>query len=49
MGKWGGWLSKNLYVLAAFIGGFLPVSGYYLWWKRKFGKKGKAEGQGIGL
>lgn len=44
MGKWGGWLSKILYVLAAFIGGFLPVSGHYLWWKRKFGKKGKAEG-----
>lgn len=35
MGTWGGWFSKILYALAALIGGFLPISGYYLWWKRK--------------
>lgn len=34
MGYWGGWLSRLLYALAALIGGFLPISGYYMWWKR---------------
>lgn len=33
-GKWGGLLMKILYFLAALIGGFLPISGYYMWWKR---------------
>lgn len=33
-GKWGGVVMKILYFLAALIGGFLPVSGYYMWWKR---------------
>ena len=35
-GSWGGTLTQILYFLAALIGGALPLSGYYLWWKRKF-------------
>ena len=34
MGYWGGWFSRLFYALAALIGGFLPISGYYMWWKR---------------
>lgn len=41
-GTWGGWASKVLYALAALIGGFLPLSGCYMWWKRTQGRKGKA-------
>ena len=41
-GSWGGWFSRVLYAIAAFIGGFLPISGYYLWWKRRSTKKRKA-------
>lgn len=33
-GDWAGWFSRLLYALAALIGGFLPISGYYMWWKR---------------
>lgn len=33
-GKWAGWLSKVIYLLAALIGASLPVTGYYMWWKR---------------
>ena len=38
-GTWGGMFSKILYALAALIGGFLPISGYYIWWKRTSSKK----------
>lgn len=38
-GKWGGWFSKILHAIAVLIGGFLPISGYYLWWKRRNAKK----------
>ncbi len=41
-GSWGGCFSRVLYAIAAFIGGFLPISGYYLWWKRRSAKKKKA-------
>ena len=34
-GKWAGWFSKTIYFLAALIGASLPVSGYYMWWKRR--------------
>jgi len=34
-GSWGGMTTKALYFLAAFIGGILPLSGYYLWLKKK--------------
>ena len=40
-GKWGGWFSKILHALAALVGGFLPISGYYLWWKKRQGKRTK--------
>ena len=40
-GSWGGWFSRVLYAIAAFIGGFLPISGYYLWWKRRSAKKAR--------
>ena len=42
-GTWGGMFSKILYALAALIGGFLPISGYYIWWKRTSSKKKKAK------
>ena len=34
-GTWGGVWTKILYCLAAFLGGILPLSGYYLWYKKK--------------
>lgn len=34
MGTCAGLFSKILYAIAALIGGFLPVSGYYMWCKR---------------
>lgn len=40
-GKWAGWFSRVLYALAALVGGFLPISGYYLWWKKRQGKHAK--------
>lgn len=40
-GSWGGLWTKVLYFLAAFIGGILPLSGYYLWYKRKFSSRRK--------
>ena len=40
-GKWGGWFSKILHALAALVGFFLPISGYYLWWKKRHGKHTK--------
>ena len=42
-GKWGGIVMKILYFLAALIGGFLPISGYYMWWKRLMSSKGRAK------
>ena len=39
---WGGLVMKILYFLAALIGGFLPISGYYMWWKRTRTIKKKA-------
>lgn len=33
-GAWAGWFSKILYAIAALIGVFLSVCGYYMWWKR---------------
>ena len=41
-GKLLGLPMKIIYFIAAIIGGFLPISGYYLWWKRHSAiKKGK--------
>lgn len=35
VGTWGGPLTKVLYFIAALIGASLPLTGYYLWMKRK--------------
>ena len=34
-GKLLGLPMKIVYFIAALIGGFLPISGYYMWWKRR--------------
>lgn len=34
-GSWGGIFSKILYFIAAIIGGTLPLTGYWLWLKKK--------------
>lgn len=41
VGTWGGWVTKILYFLVALFGSTLPVTGYYLWFRRLYGKKGK--------
>ena len=41
-GSWGGTTTKILYFLSAFIGGILPLSGYYLWLKKKKRQNGKS-------
>lgn len=38
-GSWGSIWTKILYFMAAFIGATLPLTGYYLWWKRSTRKK----------
>ncbi len=38
-GLWGGIATQVLYFMAAFIGGILPLTGYYLWIKRLMRKK----------
>ena len=38
-GSWGGIVTKILYFIAALCGGILPLSGYWLWWRRKSLKK----------
>lgn len=38
-GRWGGIVMRIIYFLAALIGGFLPISGYYMWWKRQSSKR----------
>ena len=37
-GSWGGLLTRVLYFLAALFGASLPLTGYYLWIKRLYGK-----------
>ena len=46
-GSWGGIVTKILYFIAALAGGLLPLSGYWLWWKRRksSGKKLPAQSQ----
>lgn len=34
-GTWGGLTTRILYFLTALVGGILPLSGYYLWWKKQ--------------
>lgn len=34
-GAWGGTAVRILYALAALVGASLPLTGYYLWWRRR--------------
>lgn len=36
---WGGWFTRLPALLAVLMGCLLPLTGYYLWWKRTFRKK----------
>ena len=38
-GTWGGIWTKILYSLAALIGASLPLTGYWLWWRRCMNKR----------
>ena len=38
-GSWGGMVTKVLYFLAALLGATLPLTGYYFWIKRLYGKR----------
>lgn len=40
-GSWGGTWTKLIYFLSALIGASLPLTGYYLWWKRTSPKRRK--------
>lgn len=39
VGSWGGIWSKILTFIVALLGGILPLTGYYLWFKKEFRKK----------
>ena len=39
VGNWGGIFTRVLWFLAAMLGATLPLTGYYLWIRRKFFKK----------
>ena len=39
VGNFGGYLTRILWFLAAMLGASLPLTGYYLWFKRRFNKK----------
>lgn len=38
-GTWGGFWTKILYFIAALIGASLPLTGYWLWWRRCMNKR----------
>ncbi|MBF1069715.1 MAG: PepSY domain-containing protein, partial [Prevotellaceae bacterium] len=40
-GRWGGWPMRILQFFAALFGTSLPLSGYYLWWKRTRKRKAR--------
>lgn len=44
VGSWGGVVTRILWFLAAMLGATLPLTGYYLWIRRKFFKK-KTKGE----
>lgn len=41
VGSWGGMLTRILTFIAAFLGGTLPLTGYYIWIRKSFKKKKK--------
>ena len=43
-GAWGGLFTRICYFLAALFGASLPLTGYYIFYQRKWGKKRKAKG-----
>lgn len=43
LGRWGGSFSRLLTFLAMLIGASLPITGYYLWWKRIYRPRKKRE------
>lgn len=42
VGSWGGLTTRILFFLASLLGGFLPLTGYYLWIKKQSRKKKRA-------
>ena len=42
-GAWGGLFTRICYVLAALFGASLPLTGYYIFYQRKWGKKRNAK------
>lgn len=42
-GTWGGLFTRICYFLAALFGASLPLTGYYIFYQRKWGKKRKAK------
>ena len=43
-GVWGGWFSRIFSFLAALLGATLPLTGYYLWIRRLYGKRSGVKG-----
>ena len=39
IGAWGGWIGRILAFLAALLGATLPITGYYFWIRRLYGKR----------
>jgi uncharacterized iron-regulated membrane protein len=39
VGNFGGYVTRVLWFLAAMLGASLPLTGYYLWIKRRFAKR----------
>lgn len=35
VGSWGGWVTRILYFSTALLGATLPLTGYYLWWRKR--------------
>ena len=43
-GVWGSWFSRIFSFLAALFGATLPLTGYYLWIRRLYGKRSGVKG-----
>lgn len=35
VGSWGGWVTRVVYFITALLGATLPLTGYYLWWRKR--------------
>lgn len=49
VGSWGGMLTRVLSFIAALIGASLPLTGYYLWIRRKIRRRPAKDGVAVGL